>query len=96
MATLGEARNGEARNGTAVKDLTANCYLWRKLMGWTKAHIKYRDALRAEYTSETGKRDYLLPDFEAWLVAREELPPLRIMTKQEPPKKISVVSIKER
>ena len=75
MATLGEARNGEARNGTAVKDLTANCYLWRKLMGWTKAHIKYRDALRAEYTSETGKRDYLLPDFEAWLVAREELPP---------------------
>ena len=92
MATLGEARNGEA-----VKDLTANCYLWRKLMGWTKAHIKYRDALRAEYTSETGKRDYLLPDFEAWLVAREELPPpLRIMTKQEPPKKISVVSIKER
>ncbi len=42
-------------------------------MAWTYSTLKWRAALRAKYTEETGKSDYSSPAFEAWLVARGEI-----------------------
>jgi len=36
-------------------------------MGWTYKHKNWRDAVRYEYTAETGSIDFSAPEFLAWL-----------------------------
>jgi len=36
-------------------------------MGWTPKYRKLRDAVRAQYTAETGCDDFRAPEFRLWL-----------------------------
>lgn len=44
-------------------------------MGFPHNARKLRDRVRKEYTDETGLSDWTAPEFQRWLVERDELPP---------------------